>query len=146
MSVLASANQRSAEGVVKFPESKDADDKGKKCPTSPMDKIFPVIKMYLKPPRNLSKNEMIKKIRTPENAILELCEQNFPIPINLIFGSLKGIHKVGEGVFGEVFIGNFGHNDSIRVFKVVPIEGSQRVNGEKQKTFSEIYPEIAISK
>lgn len=76
--------------------------------------------------------------------VLSLCEQKALIPINCIFEELKIIQKVGEGVFGEVFLGQF--NGQRRVYKVVPIEGTERVNGEKQKTFCEIFPEIAISK
>ena len=48
------------------------------------------------------------------------------------------VRKIGEGTFGEAFkIGN-------QVLKVVPIDGSVPVNGEKQKSSEELYAEVAI--
>ncbi|XP_063147160.1 serine/threonine-protein kinase haspin [Candoia aspera] len=74
------------------------------------------------------------------------CQQQGPV----LFGEcispekMQKCEKIGEGVFGEVF-----KTESERgtiALKIIPIEGSERVNGEPQKTFSEILPEIIISK
>lgn len=50
--------------------------------------------------------------------------------------------KVGEGVYGEVFLSD-GPEKS--VLKVIPIEGEVVVNGEPQKKFEEILSEIVIA-
>ncbi|KAM8714875.1 hypothetical protein ACLKA7_001997 [Drosophila subpalustris] len=54
--------------------------------------------------------------------------------------------KIGEGVYGEVFkyIPKISSESNV-VLKVIPIEGSELVNGEVQKTFEQILPEIIIS-
>ncbi|EFJ12037.1 hypothetical protein SELMODRAFT_124914, partial [Selaginella moellendorffii] len=49
------------------------------------------------------------------------------------------IVKIGEGTFGEAYKGNGN------VFKVVPMDGSFKVNGETQKTSTEIYSEVLLS-
>ncbi|EEB17107.1 conserved hypothetical protein [Pediculus humanus corporis] len=50
------------------------------------------------------------------------------------------VTKIGEGVFGEVFM----YNDDT-VIKIIPIEGEQKVNGEPQKKFEEILSEVTIA-
>ncbi|KAB7498410.1 Serine/threonine-protein kinase haspin-like protein [Armadillidium nasatum] len=53
--------------------------------------------------------------------------------------------KIGEGVFGEVF--SITHPESEKtVLKIIPIEGDLPINGERQKTFEEMMPEIVISR
>lgn len=47
--------------------------------------------------------------------------------------------KIGEGVFGEVFL-----NDTY-VLKIIPIEGTVEINGAQQKRFDEILQEVIIS-
>lgn len=47
--------------------------------------------------------------------------------------------KIGEGVFGEVYL-----NDS-HVLKIIPIEGDVAINGAQQKRFDEILQEVIIS-
>lgn len=49
--------------------------------------------------------------------------------------------KIGEGVYGEVFMYNSKEYGST-VFKVIPIEGDMLVNDEPQKTFKEILSEV----
>ncbi|KAM8879310.1 uncharacterized protein haspin [Spinachia spinachia] len=53
--------------------------------------------------------------------------------------------KIGEGTFGEVFSTSNASGDTVAL-KVIPLEGSEKVNGEDQKTFGEILHEIIISK
>jgi serine/threonine-protein kinase haspin len=60
------------------------------------------------------------------------------------FSQLPNCKKIGEGVFGEVFMYK-PLDDSVRVLKIIPIEGEQLVNGEPQKSFDEILSEIIIS-
>lgn len=47
--------------------------------------------------------------------------------------------KIGEGVFGEVYL-----NDRY-VLKIIPIEGDVEINGAQQKRFDEILQEVIIS-
>lgn len=56
---------------------------------------------------------------------------------------MKKCRKIGEGVFGEVFL-----NESPKasyVLKIVPIEGVEPINGAVQKKFVEILQEVIIS-
>ncbi|XP_073533210.1 serine/threonine-protein kinase haspin isoform X2 [Phyllobates terribilis] len=74
------------------------------------------------------------------------CQQEEPVSFFdcLTPEQLSRCQKVGEGVYGEVFRTLRGaHHVAL---KVIPIEGSQKVNGEHQKRFAEILPEIIISK
>lgn len=57
---------------------------------------------------------------------------------------LKSCRKIGEGVYGEVFLYNNETDSS--VIKIIPIEGDELVNGEPQKKFHEILSEIVIAK
>lgn len=50
--------------------------------------------------------------------------------------------KIGEGVYGEVFLSE-GQDKS--VLKVIPIEGVDLVNGEPQKKYEDILSEIVIA-
>ncbi|XP_047222947.1 uncharacterized protein haspin isoform X3 [Girardinichthys multiradiatus] len=58
---------------------------------------------------------------------------------------MKRCVKIGEGTFGEVFSTINDAGDMVAL-KVIPVEGSEKVNGEDQKTFGEILHEIIISK
>ena len=53
--------------------------------------------------------------------------------------------KIGEGVYGEVFMYKCPTTHQPIVLKIIPIEGSLLVNGEPQKRFDEILQEIVIS-
>ncbi|EFN83070.1 Putative serine/threonine-protein kinase haspin-like protein, partial [Harpegnathos saltator] len=56
---------------------------------------------------------------------------------------LKHCRKIGEGVYGEVFL--YERDDEKSVIKIIPIEGEKLVNGEPQKKFNEILSEIVIA-
>lgn len=56
---------------------------------------------------------------------------------------LKKCRKIGEGVYGEVFLNHVGN--ASYVLKVVPIEGARPINGAEQKRFGEILQELIIS-
>lgn len=52
---------------------------------------------------------------------------------------MRKCQKIGEGVFGEVFL------NGTTVLKVIPIEGDLEINGAQQKRFDEILQEVIIS-
>lgn len=58
--------------------------------------------------------------------------------------NLKKCRKIGEGVFGEVFLNEISARSSY-VLKIIPIEGVEEINGAQQKRFHEILQEIIIS-
>ncbi|XP_045531593.1 serine/threonine-protein kinase haspin homolog [Pieris brassicae] len=58
--------------------------------------------------------------------------------------TLKNCRKIGEGVYGEVFLWRAGDGRA-RVLKVIPIAGELLVNGEKQKDYDQIISEIVIA-
>ncbi|KAM9819077.1 uncharacterized protein haspin [Syngnathus typhle] len=75
------------------------------------------------------------------------CGQPGSLPWKECFSALqmKQCVKIGEGTFGEVFSTSNSSGETIAL-KVIPLEGSEKVNGEDQKTFGEILHEIIISK
>jgi serine/threonine-protein kinase haspin len=62
----------------------------------------------------------------------------------LVRSALQNCQKIGEGVYGEVFLYR-NQNGGTSVMKVIPIEGDLIVNGERQKKFDEILSEIVIA-
>lgn len=56
---------------------------------------------------------------------------------------MKKCRKIGEGVFGEVFLNETAK--SAYVLKIIPIEGAIEINGAQQKKFDEILQEVIIS-
>lgn len=74
-----------------------------------------------------------------DNCIIIICVPNF-LNIRL----LKNCRKIGEGVYGEVFLWR-ARDGRARVLKVIPIAGDIKVNGEEQKGFHEILSEIVIA-
>lgn len=60
-----------------------------------------------------------------------------------IFRSKKKWKKIGEGVYGEVFSYNYYKGNV--VVKVMPVEGENYVNNERQKFMFEVYSEILIA-
>lgn len=61
------------------------------------------------------------------------------------FSVLAKCRKIGEGVFGEVFMNEDATTDLSYILKVIPIEGQKEVNGAVQKRFDEILQEVIIS-
>lgn len=66
-----------------------------------------------------------------------------PVSFFFIRSSLKRCTKIGEGLFGEVYQHRVG--GSKRVLKIVPIEGTEAINGTQQKRFHEILHEVIMS-
>uniref|UniRef100_A0A034WWX7 non-specific serine/threonine protein kinase n=1 Tax=Bactrocera dorsalis TaxID=27457 RepID=A0A034WWX7_BACDO len=110
--------------------------------------------IFLKPER-ISEN--VLRISTPENhevwerRVLDRCNQRFPLPFEELYSAdkLTNCMKIGEGAYGEVFLNTTSKrrmpDANSTVMKVIPIEGDIDVNGEKQKTFEQILPEVVIS-
>ncbi|XP_045902288.1 uncharacterized protein haspin [Micropterus dolomieu] len=75
------------------------------------------------------------------------CGQQRPLPWEecILPQRMKQCVKIGEGTFGEVFSTTNASGDTVAL-KIIPLEGSEKVNGEDQKTFGEILHEIIISK
>ncbi|KAL7404280.1 hypothetical protein ABVT39_012438 [Epinephelus coioides] len=75
------------------------------------------------------------------------CGQQQPLPWEecILPQRMKKCVKIGEGTFGEVFSTTNASGDTVAL-KIIPVEGSERVNGEDQKTLGEILHEIIISK
>ncbi|XP_063198436.1 serine/threonine-protein kinase haspin [Chroicocephalus ridibundus] len=89
---------------------------------------------------------VLELMLTDAEKVFGECQQERPITFEecIPLDKMKDCKKIGEGVFGEVF-----QIDSERgpvALKIIPIEGTERVNGEAQKSFGEILPEIIISK
>ncbi|KAG5314766.1 HASP kinase, partial [Acromyrmex insinuator] len=80
------------------------------------------------------------------DVVLQRCSQNCYIPFEDCFPDLylEHCYKIGEGVYGEVFLHECEGKKS--VIKIIPIENEQLVNGEPQKKFNEILSEIVIAK
>ncbi|XP_059190722.1 uncharacterized protein haspin [Centropristis striata] len=75
------------------------------------------------------------------------CGQQRPLPWEecIVPQRMKRCVKIGEGTFGEVFSTTNASGDTVAL-KIIPLEGSEKVNGEDQKSFGEILHEIIISK
>ncbi|XP_054267246.1 uncharacterized protein LOC128989382 [Macrosteles quadrilineatus] len=74
------------------------------------------------------------------------CGQQAPITFSEAFPNevLSSGRKIGEGVFGEVFmLERPGEGRS--VIKIIPIEGAQMVNGSVQKRYDEVLSELIIT-
>lgn len=109
-----------------------------------VEKYFPNVRPvdnYLISP---TKNTAVQL--TAREIVLKRCGQTKPLNFEECYprSALQHCQKIGEGVFGEVFMKR-DKEGSTTVMKVIPIEGNQIVNLEKQKTFGEILSEIIIS-
>ncbi|XP_011254943.1 uncharacterized protein LOC105250493 isoform X2 [Camponotus floridanus] len=83
---------------------------------------------------------------TAKDLVLQRCLQKSYLSFSHCFPDsyLKYCCKIGEGVYGEVFL--YEYLDKKSVLKIIPIEGDKLVNGEPQKKFNEILSEIVIAK
>ncbi|XP_059721942.1 serine/threonine-protein kinase haspin [Haemorhous mexicanus] len=100
--------------------------------------------MVLLAPRDSS--SVLELLLTDAEKVFGECNQEGPIAFEecIPLNKMKDCKKIGEGVFGEVF-----QIDSERgpvALKIIPIEGTEKINGEAQKSFGEILPEVIISK
>lgn len=79
--------------------------------------------------------------------VYQECQQDGPLSFEDCIPpeQMKCCNKIGEGTFGEVFSTINNSNQTVAL-KIIPVEGSEKVNGEAQKTFGEILHEIIISK
>ncbi|XP_058790590.1 uncharacterized protein MAL13P1.304 [Phymastichus coffea] len=84
-------------------------------------------------------------IRSAKDIILKRCKQTSYESFDVCFPNsyIENCRKIGEGVYGEVFLYENGSEKS--VIKIIPIEGDQLVNCEPQKKFHEILSEIIIA-
>ncbi|XP_061460752.1 serine/threonine-protein kinase haspin [Rhineura floridana] len=106
--------------------------------------ICPASSMVLLSP--MTSFSMLEVTLTDEEKVYGECQQEGPISFEECIppDKMQKCEKIGEGVFGEVF--RTEGERGVTALKIIPIEGSDRVNGEPQKTFREILPEIIISK
>ncbi|XP_063826481.1 MATH and LRR domain-containing protein PFE0570w [Ostrinia nubilalis] len=86
------------------------------------------------------------RVSTAREYVLRRCGQTDAILFDECYPEtvLKNCRKIGEGVYGEVFLWRAGDGRA-RVMKIVPIAGTTKVNGERQKDFQEIISEIVIA-
>ncbi|XP_066189552.1 serine/threonine-protein kinase haspin [Sylvia atricapilla] len=103
-----------------------------------------VSSMVLLAPRDSS--SVLELFLTDAEKVFGECNQEGPITFEecIPLNKMKDCKKIGEGVFGEVF-----QIDSERgpvALKIIPIEGTEKINGEAQKSFGEVLPEVIISK
>ncbi|KAL0131659.1 hypothetical protein PUN28_002892 [Cardiocondyla obscurior] len=91
-------------------------------------------------------DEISNHSTTVKDVVLQKCSQNHYVSFADRYPDLYLEHcrKIGEGVYGEVFL--YEHNDIKSVIKIIPIENEQLVNGEPQKKFNEVLSEIVIAK
>ncbi|XP_048584951.1 uncharacterized protein LOC5502014 isoform X2 [Nematostella vectensis] len=115
--------------------------KNQKSHLSLLDALTPC-GTWKEPAEKVQQNQL-----SPYEKILLECEQEEPVTFASYFESsiLKKCVKIGEGVYGEVFKTTNAFKQSIAL-KIVPINGDIPVNGEPQKSYEEIMPEIVISK
>ncbi|XP_027546947.1 serine/threonine-protein kinase haspin [Neopelma chrysocephalum] len=99
--------------------------------------------MILLAPRDSS---VLELMLTDAEKVFGECHQEGPIAFEecIPLDKMKDCKKIGEGVFGEVFQINSERGPV--ALKIIPIEGTEKVNGEAQKSFGEILPEVIISK
>ncbi|XP_060801432.1 uncharacterized protein LOC106137006 [Amyelois transitella] len=86
------------------------------------------------------------RIATARDYVLRRCNQTEVLLFDECYPDtvLKNCHKIGEGVYGEVFLWR-ARDGRARVMKIVPIAGATKVNGEYQKDYHEIISEIVIA-
>ncbi|CAG9830286.1 unnamed protein product [Diabrotica balteata] len=95
---------------------------------------------------SLAKNQQLGVPVTAREIVLRKCGQTEPIQFSQCFTDslLQNCQKIGEGVYGEVFLLR-NPDGGTSVLKIIPVEGDQIVNGERQKKFEEVLSEIIIT-
>ncbi|XP_036439336.1 serine/threonine-protein kinase haspin [Colossoma macropomum] len=118
---------------------------------SPLDGYTPTSRLT---PSRLLRSTMTDASVAPDDEdisdaekVYHECQQDGPLPFDDCIPpeQMKRCSKIGEGTFGEVF-STVNDSSQTVALKIIPVEGSQKVNGEPQKTFGEILHEIIISK
>uniref|UniRef100_A0A8C8SAH9 Serine/threonine-protein kinase haspin n=1 Tax=Pelusios castaneus TaxID=367368 RepID=A0A8C8SAH9_9SAUR len=106
--------------------------------------IWPTSSITLLTP--LKPHSVVEEMLTDAEKVYGECQQEGPISFEECIppSKMKNCLKIGEGVFGEVFQTNSERGTV--ALKIIPVEGTEKVNGEAQKSFGEILPEIIISK
>ncbi|CAH0720204.1 unnamed protein product, partial [Brenthis ino] len=91
-------------------------------------------------------HETSNRIATARDYVLRRCNQTDVILFDECYPDtvLKNCRKIGEGVYGEVYLWR-ARDGRARVLKIVPIAGNIKVNGEDQKDYHEIISEIVIA-
>ncbi|XP_053677525.1 serine/threonine-protein kinase haspin homolog [Anopheles nili] len=86
------------------------------------------------------------RLKSARNEVFQRCGQQEPISFEQMVDKLQITikRKIGEGVYGEVFLCIKANGEQC-VLKLIPIEGSMLINGERQKTFEEILSEVIIT-
>lgn len=79
-------------------------------------------------------------INDPLHRILVKCSDDDVVTLSSLFPRSSQVKKLGEGVYAEVY----SHNGL--AVKVMPVNGSVRINDAQQKTLQDILGEIAITK
>ncbi|XP_050785626.1 serine/threonine-protein kinase haspin [Gopherus flavomarginatus] len=94
----------------------------------------------------MKSHSVLEVMLTDAEKVYGECQQVGPISFDECIppDKMKNCLKIGEGVFGEVFQTN--SERGAVALKIIPVEGTERINGEAQKSFSEILPEMIISK
>nr|XP_006138749.1 serine/threonine-protein kinase haspin [Pelodiscus sinensis] len=94
----------------------------------------------------MKSHSVLEVMLTDAEKVYGECQQEGPISFEECIppDKMKNCLKIGEGVFGEVF--QTTSERGAVALKIIPVEGTKRVNGEAQKNFSEILPEMIISK
>ncbi|XP_055838196.1 serine/threonine-protein kinase haspin homolog isoform X2 [Episyrphus balteatus] len=89
---------------------------------------------------------VISPRRKSELELLKICKQTTVLSFSSLYSNtgLRNCRKIGEGTYGEVFV-NSEKNNEQTVIKIIPIEGEININGEPQKTFETILPEVLIT-
>ncbi|XP_024875583.1 uncharacterized protein LOC112456988 isoform X1 [Temnothorax curvispinosus] len=106
----------------------------------------PSLKLSYQEESLIHDDRIISSSTIARDVVLQKCSQNCYMSFADRFPDsyLEHCCKIGEGVYGEVFLYEYDGKKS--VIKIIPIENEQLVNGEQQKKFSEILSEIMIAK
>lgn len=92
-----------------------------------------------------------QQYREPEGRqdILQHCTMSHVQPFTELFTDIsryEDVSKLGEGLYGEVFrVNRKLSNQHEAALKVIPVNGELIVNGERQKNYKEMIPEVAVS-
>ena len=80
--------------------------------------------------------------------VLEVCGQETEVAFYDVYPKVQmaAMKKIGEGTYGEVYLSFDEATKRPVALKVIPIEGDDLVNDERQKTYAEMLSEAVITK